>query len=196
MILGEATYEAYGYYFHALSRRSGKPVLAVCDNCGKLRTVRKHHYRALCKACAHKGVLVGAKNPNYGKPAWNKGIPHTEKSKQKMSEAHKGSCTGENNSNYGNRGDKNPLFGVKAEKHFNWRGGAKASNARHTAKRRQFGFIPLNTSFENSEAHHLTHNSVVYIPKALHRSIYHALNSGQNMYTINALALRFLLEGF
>lgn len=32
---------------------------------------------------------MGNKNPNYGKPAWNKGIKHSEETKKKMSEKHK-----------------------------------------------------------------------------------------------------------
>lgn len=51
--------------------------------------------------------------------------------------------------------------------------GGKASNCKHTAKRKQLGFIPLNSWFEGSDAHHIDKDRVIYIPKKIHRSIYH-----------------------
>ena len=72
----------------------------------------------------------------------------------------------------------------------------KINDKRSQAKRRGFGFIPLNASFEGSEGHHVTHNCVIYMPKALHRSMYHNMHTGQGMQAINALAIDFLLNGF
>ena len=56
-------------------------------------------------------------------------------------------------------------------------------------RRRDLGFIPLNTYFAGSEAHHLDENYVVYIPQELHRSIRHCLATGKNMEVINLLVL-------
>ena len=72
--------------------------------------------------------------------------------------------------------------------------GREADKKSH-AKRKGLGFNPINAPFEGAEGHHIMHNSVVYIPKALHRSVYHTLNSGQNIEAINAIALDFLLRG-
>lgn len=63
-------------------------------------------------------------------------------------------------------------------------------------RQRNLGFIPINTSFEGAEGHHMTREVVIYIPKALHRRVHHILHSGKNMQQINALSLSFLLEGF
>lgn len=73
----------------------------------------------------------------------------------------------------------------------------KAAHIRGEAKRnRNLGFIALNSYFKNCEAHHVTSNFVIYIPKGLHKSVWHNLNTGQGMESINALALDFLINGF
>ena len=55
MILEDATFDAYGYYPSDLSHGSGKRILATCDECGKIRAIRKRDYRALCMSCSRKG---------------------------------------------------------------------------------------------------------------------------------------------
>ena len=55
-------------------------------------------------------------------------------------------------------------------------------------KRRNLDFIPLNEYFKGAEAHHIDEKYVVYIPKELHRSIYHNHNIGQGMDEINIIA--------
>ena len=60
---------------------------------------------------------------------------------------------------------------------------------KHSSKRqRKLGFIPLNKPFEGSEAHHICRTFVIYIPKDMHRSIYHSVWTGKNMEEINKLA--------
>lgn len=69
------------------------------------------------------------------------------------------------------------------------------NSARHSAKRgRSLGFVPLNSSFAGSEAHHINKQDVIYIPKVMHRSIAHNVFTGRNMDKINALAGKFLTE--
>lgn len=74
VILEEATYEIYGYYSSELTRRSGKPILAACDECSKTRVTSKHIYRDLCLFCSQKGrtyskamteSFFGFDNPAY-----------------------------------------------------------------------------------------------------------------------------------
>lgn len=62
-------------------------------------------------------------------------------------------------------------------------------------RRRNLGFIPLNEIFEGAEAHHIDYNYVIFLPKELHRSIYHCIFTGQNMEKINKVAFDFLLNG-
>ena len=59
-------------------------------------------------------------------------------------------------------------------------------------RKRNLGFFPLNEYFEGSEAHHISENFIIYIPKELHRSISHCLETGRNMEQINKLAIEFL----
>ena len=64
-----------------------------------------------------------------------------------------------------------------------WRNSVKGfeSERKYAAKRRQLDFIPLNQKFENSEAHHIDKEHVIYIPKKLHHSISHNVFTGKNM---------------
>ena len=61
MIDKEATKEAFGYYPSELKPQSHKPILATCDDCGKVRETSKHSYRDLCWLCSQKGE----NNPNW-----------------------------------------------------------------------------------------------------------------------------------
>lgn len=63
---------------------------------------------------------------------------------------------------------------------------------REKAKRRAYGFVPLNSFFIGSEGHHVNQNDVIYIPKELHRSIYHRQSDGVGMDKINALAYEWM----
>ena len=198
MILQEATYFKYGYYPYALKPQSHKLVLATCDNCGKVRGTTKHRYSALCKSCAMKGHSVMKKtrckisegnkgkkrsdeqNCNMrkllkGKLPWNKAKTLTKEHKRKIGEARKGK---------------------KGKQASRWLGGKVLSWARSRAKRRSLGFNALNAPFEGSEGHHLTHNSVAYIPSFTHQSIAHNVWTAKNMQAVNALAIDFLLNGF
>ena len=67
-------------------------------------------------------------------------------------------------------------------------------NQKCNAKRRNLGCTPLNTSFEGAEGHHIDKNFIIYIPKEIHRSIYHNLSTGQGMPEINALAYDCLID--
>lgn len=69
---------------------------------------------------------------------------------------------------------------------------AKAKDVKHTAKRRCLGYITLNKFFEGSEGHHIGRDYVIFIPKELHRSVYHNFFKGTNMKEINASALDYL----
>jgi len=62
------------------------------------------------------------------------------------------------------------------------------------AKRRELGFKPLNEPFPQCEGHHINKEYVVYIPKELHKSIFHNVWTGKNMEIINKLALEYLLN--
>ena len=78
MILEKETYEKFGYYPSDLKPKSGKRILAACEDCGKIRELRKYHYSDFCRSCMQKGK----KNHFYGKHL-------SEEHKQKLSDAKK-----------------------------------------------------------------------------------------------------------
>ena len=59
MIDEEATFEKFGYYSRDWAPKSHKKVVAVCDDCGKVRIIEKKQYRARCHLCAEKGENNG-----------------------------------------------------------------------------------------------------------------------------------------
>ncbi len=60
-------------------------------------------------------------------------------------------------------------------------------------RRREFNYIPLNKPFKDSEGHHIDKYYVLYIPKKLHREIYHNMYTGYNMDLINDLAFEWYM---
>ncbi|MCK4260671.1 MAG: hypothetical protein KAX49_16965 [Halanaerobiales bacterium] len=63
---------------------------------------------------------------------------------------------------------------------------------RRSCKKRGLGFIPLNDWFEDSHAHHIDKERIIYIPAKLHNSVFHNLDTGKGMNYINDLAIDFL----
>lgn len=86
MIDEKETLRRFGYYARDLAHHSGKRIIAVCDECGKIREVVKDDYHGLCRSCAHKGT----RNHNYGKHL-------NAEYRQKIGNSEKG----EKNHNYG-----------------------------------------------------------------------------------------------
>ena len=202
MILRNATIQYKGYDPDLLSKGSGKRVCCACDQCGRVRWLPKQSYKDLCLSCSHS-------QENH--PLWGK--HHTEETKQKISESHKiynknnpNSKIGLKNSMYGLKGKNNPNYGSKrtneqkiniSKNHANMKGSNNPSWKGGIAYRRDHVLtestcIKLNTKFNDSEFHHITRSIGVYIPKELHRHLYHSLKDGTNMGSINLLSLQFI----
>ena len=224
MILEDATHEAYGYYPSDLSPKSGKYVLAVCSECCEVRITSKHCYHILCDSCVKIGRKHTVETKRKISKA-QKGRTHivTDEHKHNLSKSHIGLQTRDKHWNWQggpverkcNFCDKMfyvPHSRIKAghenyccvtckieaqkEKNSpNWKGGKKKYIARKNAKRRSLGFIPINTPFEGAHGHHVTHNSICFIPVWQHQTIRHNLHNGKNMLKINTLALDFLVRG-
>lgn len=165
---------------------------------------------------AKKGKYIGEKHAMYGRhhsvesrrkiSESKKGSHHTPQTLQKMADSHKGDknpffgkCLSEehkkrlseNHADFS--GEKHPFFGKhhseetkQAISKINWKGGTKLSNGRSCAKRKEFGFVPLNEPEEDGYiAHHLDREYVFFIPEELHKSVYHSVTKDINMDTIN-----------
>ena len=61
MIDEEATFEMFGYRSTDLKKKSSRPIVAVCDDCGRVRILKMDDYRDLCHKCAMKSKKVRAK---------------------------------------------------------------------------------------------------------------------------------------
>jgi len=72
---------------------------------------------------------------------------------------------------------------------------AAALDRKHVAKRRRgMGFDPMNKPFDGADGHHIDLERVIYLPRKLHRSIYHNHLTGVGMAKINAVAFNFLFR--
>jgi len=138
---------------------------------------------------------IGDKNPFFRKhhtektkqkqSAAKKGKPSPQKGKKKSAEhcrnlsiAHTGLQAGEKHPLFGKHHTKDSILkmvqnagkamlGVKGEKSPNWKGGSRVSNARHSNKKRQRGFIPIiykNPYEEPIDYHHIVPNLPFVIP--------------------------------
>ena len=82
MINEEETFKRFGYMSTDLKPKSNKRIVAICDECGKIREIRKGSYRLLCSFCAlhteergtkiskalkggKRPTMLGEKNPNW-----------------------------------------------------------------------------------------------------------------------------------
>lgn len=57
----EATFEKFGYYSRDFKPKSDKKIVAVCEDCGNVRIIKKRYHHALCPSCVRKG----AKSPHW-----------------------------------------------------------------------------------------------------------------------------------
>lgn len=55
MIDEDRTMQLFLYTSDELKTKSSKPIVAVCDECGVYRVVRRQSYRELCRTCAQMG---------------------------------------------------------------------------------------------------------------------------------------------
>lgn len=82
---------------------------------------------------------------------------------------------------------------------YRWQGGITPEkmsgySRKHSAKRRDLGHAYLNEQFSGCEGHHVDNEQVIFLPKGLHRSVYHNQHTGQGIAKINAIAYNFLFK--
>ena len=67
-------------------------------------------------------------------------------------------------------------------------------NREAKARRRDFGFNPLNAPIDGIEcdAHHINKEDVIHIPTIIHRRVNHSIKNNKNMKVINSIAYSFL----
>lgn len=87
MIDEDRTLQLYGYYSDELKPKSKKPVVAVCEECGVYRVVRRASYRELCRSCATQNRPPITMETRRRLSEAGKGRPVSEDTKRRMSEA-------------------------------------------------------------------------------------------------------------
>jgi hypothetical protein len=108
-----------------------------------------------------------------------KGKPKSEEHRRKLSESNRGK---HNASEETRRKQSESHKGIQAGELNPRYSGGKAA---YIERRRHLGFIPLNQESIGSQAHHLDSQHVVYVPKHIHRSMYHSLKDSESMEKIN-----------
>jgi hypothetical protein len=130
-----------------------------------------------------------------GKPAWNKGKTMTDEYRAKDSAAH---CLywASPGAKEAKEQQSAAMKRTLAERFppRNWKGGRTVWKRKQNAKRRVLGFVPMNEPFDGCEGHHVDNEQIIYMPHALHRSIYHRQTDGRGMAKINAIAYNFLFK--
>ena len=105
MINESATLEIHKNIVSELSHGSQKLVVAVCDECGKVRDLKFRNYRDLCAQCAQKKTGAKKSKSMMGK---NTG-PLSEEHKHNISI----STSGEKNHNYGRPKTDDEILNIK-----------------------------------------------------------------------------------
>jgi hypothetical protein len=133
-----------------------------------------------------------------------KGRAKSLDARRRMSAAHKGAPSnflGHHHSVEAKAKNSSARLGLKASPETrekmsasHWKGGAQVSSRKSMAKRRAYGFVPLNKPFFGCEGHHVDVDQVIYVPKELHRSVFHRQSGGRGMAKINAIAYNFLFR--
>lgn len=92
MIYHIQTYYTYGYWPEDLKPQSNKLIIAACDNCGKIRILKKCHYKDLCQSCTStKRNIKRYEDPLEHKKSSesalkrHKNNPMSDETKEKMS---------------------------------------------------------------------------------------------------------------
>ena len=198
MILRQATIKYSGVDPDDLKLKSNKRICISCDDCGRVRWVKYLSYTSLCGSCAAKIRFKNKENhPMYGKIGKDNprfGMKHTNETKKLISKNHP-NHKGENNPNYRNHklaGENNPNYGIHkfGKDAAAWKGGYVPQHRLHVLPIKKC--IKLNSRFIGSEGHHLNKDTVIFIPKELHKHIWHNFKSGQGMEEMNVLALQFI----
>lgn len=196
MILRNATIKYKGYDPLTLSKGSHKRICVSCDICGRIRYVNYQDYRSLCVKCTNKGK----RSPRYGKH-------HSEETKKKMSEAHKGLKFNDKHKLKISKSGKGRIVSEKTRNKIrdslkgkyvgelgaNWKGGFNILRPYLSTESK---CIKLNSRFNNSEFHHIMKSVGIYIPKDIHRSIYHNIKTCQGMNEINKLVMDYLVGDY
>ncbi len=154
------------------------------ENPEKIKENGKKYYKEHSEKIKENGKKRRAANPEYDK---EHGKKYYKDNLEKEIERHR------------KWREENPGYAKRYRQSSNGR----KSHYKSRAKRRNLGHKPINTWFRGSEAHHLRYSKnsneqdndiTLYVPKELHKSIWHNGNTGQGMREINIACLEWYLN--
>ena len=144
MIDEEATFKIFGYKSIELTPKSSKKIIAVCDDCGKIRILKEKNYRNLCFLCnnTNKTYIENRRKSHlHGERILNKELYKLyiiqKKNTVEISEIigvspptisnwlHEANIKIRSPKER-NLGEMNPMYGKSGQrgvKHWNWKGG-------------------------------------------------------------------------
>ena len=160
-------------------------------------------------------AMTGERNPNWGSHhtqehkekqsiankgqiPWIKGKHHTEEARAKISASAKGRPSWLKGKHIPEETKmKMRASQKKGSENHGWKGGMRLSWLRSNAKRRHgalsLGHESINEPFPGSEGHHMDREHVIFIPRELHRSVWHSLERPETMEQINTKVICWLL---
>lgn len=107
MILEEETFKKFGYYPKELKPKSGRRILAKCDECGKIRDIFRYGYCNRCHQCGLKDKKRIEKLRQVAKERFKNledctmfGKHHSDETRKKISDHHADF-----------KGEKHPMYG-------------------------------------------------------------------------------------
>ena len=169
-----------------------------CSKCGKVKTVccfgvrkvSKDGHNPKCKICMNE----------YNMSYYSKNSDDILHNHKKWDSEHPARSAELRKTKFENYKNKNRVKINEWRREYNKENRDKISE--YIAKRRGFGFSPINPHFEGSEFHHLhtnfegeeDHAIGIYIPMDLHQSIYHNSFTWAGMEEMNEAALNWYFE--
>ena len=127
----------------------------------------------------------------YGsKNGFKKGHIVSKETRQKMSESHKG----EKNYNYGKATEYSFKSGEDNPEYIDGYG-IERNRAIFSSLVRGFPEpVFLNKPFKHASFHHITKELGLFIPRKLHKSIWHSVKTGKNIEEMNDLAFDYVFK--
>ena len=208
MILEERNLEIYGYISTDLLPKSDKPIVVMCDKCGRERIISKKantlakNQDQLCQSCrslgnkSRTGQKMSKEEIEKHRLAsiGNKSRTGQKASKEEI-EKHRKAMIG-NKHNLGHtltpEQSERKSASIQHQDYDagEWTGWADKTQPHLTPIHK---CIQLNERFEESNGHHIMESVVIFIPSDLHRNLYHNVKTSKNMKKMNKLAINFLL---
>jgi endogenous inhibitor of DNA gyrase (YacG/DUF329 family) len=195
---GRVRYTTYNNYNRSGNLCNGcsciKPKITLtCQQCGdEFKVIQSRKNQRYCSKQCKDDWMSGNSSPHYKQiikicKQCNKKY-QIKPSKKDKSNFCSNKCKGEWIS-INKSGENSQSWGKCRELNGNWQGGFDENRPWILPEAQ---CIKMNDKFNDSEFHHLTKSIGIYIPKLLHKHIWHNLKTSQGMGLMNLLSLQYI----